>query len=205
MPLPEGYLPRADDVVVIHAVVKYDVKPKEDTDDDRRLKVFVRPIESYTDVRIPLDTIVEVYSRHFDPEERVRLISQPECEGVVIASHETQVWVKFDAGTSLGLRTVPATSLALESKDPIDEPFTVEEPPAMRFAVGQMVIIARAPEDPLRAEDIAPYLGQEATIFGIDGRLYKVTIAGTDFYVSDDMLDPPRAPSTIEHDGTIKF
>jgi hypothetical protein len=41
MPIPEGYLPRKGDVVVLHATVKYDVKPKEDADSEG-LKVFVR-------------------------------------------------------------------------------------------------------------------------------------------------------------------
>lgn len=129
MPLPEGYLPREGDVVVLHAVVKWDVKPSEDADDsDGLLKVFVRPIGGYTDHRVPVNTLVGVHSRRFAEGERVRVIGDgPVAQGVVISTHEDVVWMKLDEGAgfgtyfSSGLEHIP---------DTLDEPFVEEVRPA---------------------------------------------------------------------------
>lgn len=212
MPLPEGYLPRKGDVVVLHAVVKYDVNPKEDADSDDGVQVWVTPLEHYSASRIPLKTLVGLYSRSFAEGERVRVKGEgPVAQGVVISTHEDVVWMKLDEnagfGTyfSCGLEPVP---------DPLDEPF-VEAPAApapspMRFAVEDIVIYARPPEDPVRGEMIEHLLGKPVKILAIDRTMYRVQpdadgSSGAVFFATDDMLDPLPPPKRIDGDGNTHF
>jgi hypothetical protein len=127
MPIPEGYLPRTGDVVVLHAVVKYDVDPTEDADSKDGLQVWVTPMEYHSPSRVPLNTLVGLYSRHFEAEERVRLHANPRFTGIVIATHDDVVWVKPDEAGAIYAgdnfpRTFKATLL-----EPL--PDVAEEPP----------------------------------------------------------------------------
>jgi hypothetical protein len=203
MPIPEGYLPREGDVVVVHATVKYDVDPKTDSDEDGP-KVFIRPIGGYTDHRVPVKTLVGLYSRHFEEGERVRMHADPTATGTVLATYEHLVWVKFERLEDA--RTIPANSLEpIPERDepPVDTSDIPETPksffenatlvaPAMRFSVGETATLARLPEDPNRSEEIAKYIGHSVSIFSIEGSLYRAHIVnGPDFFASDDMLDEP--------------
>jgi hypothetical protein len=141
MPIPEGYLPRRGDVVVVRAEVRYDVKPSEDTDEDG-VQVFVRPLEGYTDVRVPVRTLVGLWSRRFYEGDRVRAIVEPGAVGTVAAISDEHVWVKFDATATLPEHFETFRSENLKPIDPVDEPFV--EPEAE----------SAAPEhDPLRGPD----------------------------------------------------
>jgi hypothetical protein len=205
MPIPEGYLPRKGDVVVLHAVVKYDVNPTEDADSEEGLNVWVTPIEYHSSSRVPLKTIVGVYSRRFDADERVRITQQPELIGVVLSTYEDKVWVKFD-NKGFGLRTLDATALEpipdAAEEPPVDTSDIPETPksffenatlvaPAMRFSVGEIVVLARLPDDPERAGSIEPFIGRDVEILEKEGQLYKVRCEGgiLELFASDDMLD----------------
>lgn len=123
MPLPEGYLPREGDTLVIHAVVKYDVVPKEDAEDEDGPKVFLRPVGYYTDIRIPVKDCVGIFSRKWEVDERVQFPKDHSYTGTILAVHEGRCWVRLDGGKTDGMgesfMTVDANELEpYEKKEP---------------------------------------------------------------------------------------
>lgn len=97
MSLPKDYRPREGDVVVLHGTVKYDFDP---TDDDEA-KIFVRLIEDYADRRVPLSTVVGLFSRAWKAGDAVRNVDDHEDAGTVVATYGTYVWVKPHSGAPL--------------------------------------------------------------------------------------------------------
>lgn len=87
MPLPEGYLPREGDELLIRVKVSYDVQP-HDRD------VHARPIgQEHRKFMIPLDEVHALYCRSWNVDDRV---SCGEFEGAaeVVAVCDSYVWVK---------------------------------------------------------------------------------------------------------------
>lgn len=110
MPLPQGYLPREGDVLVLHAIVSYTVR-SEDSD-----RVFVRPVGYYQDCRIEMSSVVGIHARKWEPGESARY-------GVdaitVIAIDDDEAWIKYPDGRrqSVNVNVLDA------------EPVPVDEPP----------------------------------------------------------------------------
>ncbi len=92
MPLPEGYLPREGDVLLLRAKVKFDVDP-EDT------SVHATCIGcTYRDVTIPLEEVFGLHFRAWEPHDKVQNIHDHEDCGEVFAVCDDKVWVKLDTG-----------------------------------------------------------------------------------------------------------
>lgn len=153
MPLPEGYLPRKGDVLVLHGHVAYDVDESDllKRGEADEYQVFIRLDGDYDDRRIPLKTVIDVFLKTWEAGDRVVIDGDDEGgSGEVIAVHENLCWIKYERpGREPSYGTYPASVLNAAPKDPVDEPFFVTEGPVAE--------------------------------------------------------PPPRAPSTIEDDGTIKF
>lgn len=151
MSIPEGYLPRKGDVVVLHAVVKYDVNPTEDADSEEGLQVWVTPKEYHSSSRVPLKTLVGVYSRYFEEGERVRFVNEPQTIATVLAICDEFVWLKTEIGGTY--LTNPAVDL-----EPVPEPVVdtsdIPEAPESFFEKATFV----EPE----AESAAPSLRPES-------------------------------------------
>lgn len=95
MTLPTGYLPREGDVVILHGVVKYDVNPNEDADSDDGLKVFLRPVGYYADIRVPVSALVGLHHRNWE----VGALAMHHGDSVeVLATDGDEVWVKGETG-----------------------------------------------------------------------------------------------------------
>ncbi len=93
MPLPEGYRPKRDDILIVHGVVKYDV----DAEDHN---VHLKIVGTYVDASPKLQDIVGLHCRHWEEGDRVRLVEDPDSFGEVIATHDDQVWVKGLPGSN---------------------------------------------------------------------------------------------------------
>lgn len=94
MPLPEGYIPHEGDVLIFHGTVRFSSPPKEEVVHVRIDKRFKHSSEM-----IPMDQIVGIYCRHWEPGDRVvrtdiRYPGEP-LPGIVVAMHEDQAWVLF--------------------------------------------------------------------------------------------------------------
>jgi hypothetical protein len=105
MALPEGYLPRKGDVLTIRATVKHDVDPGEDT-------VYVS-FRKYDDTSVDLAAVVGIFCRHWVAGEKVRLISDNEILGQIIATDDTSVWVKLSEDGSF--KTFNANQIELDA------------------------------------------------------------------------------------------
>lgn len=109
MQLPEGYLPRAGDVLVLHGTVRFDVVEKEDRESDG-LKVFIRLNGDFSDRRVLLNTVIGIHSRKWEAGERVRLIGEVNDDAFeVLAVHGQWVWCMDE--DSEGLATYSANDL----------------------------------------------------------------------------------------------
>jgi hypothetical protein len=116
MPLPEGYLPREGDALIIHVEVKYDVDASDGN-------VHVFPIGArHRDFALPLKSVIGLYCRRWNVGDEVTF---PGMAGVgkVLAVHEDQVWVLFPDEP-------PQTFPANELKPAKIENVEAEPPPA---------------------------------------------------------------------------
>lgn len=96
MPLPEGYLPRKGDVLVLHGVVKYDVvRELADYDEDQKLVVWVRLLGDFQDRRVTLDTVVGVAVRNWEAGEKVRLCRAPSVTAEVVSMTDDVVLARL--------------------------------------------------------------------------------------------------------------
>lgn len=121
MPLPEGYLLREGDVVVLHATINRDVRT-----DEEFASVTMRG--RYSTTLVDLDKIVGIFARHFDVGDVVRSVGdQTGQTGEVVAVHEGMVWIKDGHGQ---MQTIAANELELASA--LDQPFVEPiKPPSM--------------------------------------------------------------------------
>lgn len=110
MPLPEGYLPREGDIVVVHASVKYNV---ESGDDSVHLAF---PGNADRPLIMAIATIEGLFARHWDEGDAVRVIEDHACTGSVIATSGSFVWMKNDR-PGAGMTTYLANEL-----EPIPQP-----------------------------------------------------------------------------------
>jgi hypothetical protein len=160
MPLPEGYLPREDDILVIHVRTRYDVKDDDRGDGSEPLYVHVSPIgdSDYHRFRLPLHDVVGIKRRVFHVGEFVRHRNLERVFGEVAAMSDDSVWVKLDVhadkkGSQGGHRTFHCNEL---------EPNTVIA--AVEGAIATMdgsggaanqTVIEAAPE-PLEPPELSP-------------------------------------------------
>ena len=126
MPLPEGYLPRKGDVLVIHVETRFDVGT--DDREGKKLYVHVHPVSEsrYPHFRVGLDEIVALHCRKWEPGQQVRVIEDRRAFGEVVAVHGEQVWVQMQLGSvSAGdMKTLAANAL-----EKMPEPETAPETP----------------------------------------------------------------------------
>lgn len=92
MPLPEGYLPREGDVLVVHCTTKYDVDPS-----DSNVHI-IHPGRHTSSLTIELQEVVALYCRKWNEGDRIIDASNVGQPGTVIAVDETSLWIKFDDG-----------------------------------------------------------------------------------------------------------
>jgi hypothetical protein len=87
MPLPEGYLPREGDVLVVHVKVSFNVDPGEKD-------VHIRVVGDFRDTAMPLNKIIGLHCRRWDADDEV-VFPGMNGVGTVLAVYEDQVWVLF--------------------------------------------------------------------------------------------------------------
>jgi hypothetical protein len=93
MPLPEGYLPREGDILVIHVQTQFDVEPT-----DKNVHVRLLGGNSYQKFGMPLMDVERLWARHWNVDDEVQLISADPAgrrPGKVLAVDGERVWVKF--------------------------------------------------------------------------------------------------------------
>jgi hypothetical protein len=89
MPLPEGYLPRKNDVLLLLGTVKHDVDPGE-TD------VHLRVSGDWDTRIVKLEAVVGVRRRTWRESENVRIRNAPRIFGKIIAANDDYVWLALD-------------------------------------------------------------------------------------------------------------
>lgn len=140
MGLPEGYLPRRGDTLIVHAVVRFNVREDEDGDKSAHLS----PVGAeYSSFMIPLKQIVGVYARKWEEGEKVRMISDHDDGGTIIAVHDDFVWARNPDNLMM-------TYHANEIEEDVEPPAIVEPPPA------PLPVIERAPSFPLAGKNSDP-------------------------------------------------
>jgi hypothetical protein len=88
MPLPEGYLPREGDVLVLHGTVKYDVAPDEK-------RVHIKLDGDHGPRVLLLETIIGIRRRTWKEDEKVRHRNLTGVFGHVVAMAGDRVWIKL--------------------------------------------------------------------------------------------------------------
>jgi hypothetical protein len=92
MSLPEGYLPRKGDVVVLHATVKHVCDPGDDS-------VHLKVNGHWDTTIIELDKVAGLHRRHWDVGDKVQFRGRAPVDqrhGVVAGVEDDMVWVRFD-------------------------------------------------------------------------------------------------------------
>lgn len=118
MSLPEGYLPRAGDVLILHASVTYDVASEDQN------KVFVRPVGYHSDVHLDLSKIIGIHRINWEIGDAA-VVSDDIA--TILAIDGESAWVKFSNGEH---RTVDLSALEpIQPIDPVDKPFVEPAPP----------------------------------------------------------------------------
>jgi hypothetical protein len=141
MPLPEGYLPRKGDILVLHVKTRFDVR--DDDLEGRKLYVNVHPVgeSRYHHFRVHLDEIERIWCRHWETGAKIQLKRREPAErrpGEVLAVEGEFVWVKFsDSGERF--MTLHANQI-----EPREEPPEAQQP-AFDVA-GAAVEMAAIPE-----------------------------------------------------------
>ena len=120
MPLPEGYLPRKGDEVLIRVRAVRDLRP----DDDAGGCLFVVVGAEHQNIFLSRDQIHSLYCRKWNVGDRVRAIEEPETGGEVVAVCGEFVWVK-DKGESMC--TFEANELEAEPEEIAVETLTEAE------------------------------------------------------------------------------
>jgi hypothetical protein len=101
MPLPEGYLPRRGDELLIRAKVSFDVEPDDED-------VHLEPIGAeWKKIMIPLADVHDLHCRTWKKGEKVTQANWG--SGTIIAVHENMVWVQL--ALTGGLATFEANAL----------------------------------------------------------------------------------------------
>jgi hypothetical protein len=88
MPLPEGYLPRRGDELLIRAKVSFDVEPDDED-------VHLEPIGAeWKKVMVPLADVHAIHCRKWDKGDKVIWQSFEGAKSTVIAVYKKWVWIK---------------------------------------------------------------------------------------------------------------
>jgi hypothetical protein len=106
MPLPDGYLPKEGDELLIRAKVKYDI---DDGDENVHLSVVGEEWKTFI---IPISRIHSLNFRAWNEGDKVCEIKDGRF-GVVIDTHGDQVWVELVTGN---LATFHANELEPQPK-----------------------------------------------------------------------------------------
>ena len=85
MPLPEGYLPREGDELLIRVKVRFSVDAGETS-------VLIDRVTS-----VELNEIHAIYCRKWNEGDRVKLRRDDSAIGTVIATHGKHIWVHWDS------------------------------------------------------------------------------------------------------------
>jgi hypothetical protein len=101
MNIPNGYVPKEGDIVIIHAVVHGDYDPGDKT-------LFVR-LRRHDCVGIDPSKVIGLYARRWEVGNRVRGVHNE--IGEVVAVSDNMVWVRLDRG---GFNTFSANNLLPE-------------------------------------------------------------------------------------------
>lgn len=119
MPLPEGYLPREGDVLILHGVVAHTMR-REDSEN-----VFVKLEGRHSSVMVDLASIVGIKQRHWEPGDIVRKIADPAVSGTIVAVCDGWVWMKNNGDEAM--YTFAGYEIENDRRgDPVDQPFVVE-------------------------------------------------------------------------------
>lgn len=126
MPLPEGYLPRDGDVLVLHGTVRFNFDAG-----DHDVHVILDRRFTHTSTTVPLDQVVGIHSRKWEPGDQVRSVKSLHHFGEVVATIDGWVWVKYALGSiSEGtMQTFEANDLeAVGGGEPFAEPPPMPQP-----------------------------------------------------------------------------
>ena len=124
MPLPEGYLPREGDELLIRCRVSYDVKLTGES-----VHVSVVGADHHRPI-VPMKSVHGLYCRHWKEGERV--IDEDDTPGTVISTKDEFVWVYRDAlgeNEPADMFTYRANELRPEPTVSAPEAPPVEPPP----------------------------------------------------------------------------
>lgn len=124
MPLPEGYLPREGDVLILHGVVRWNVDAGEND-----VHLFIdRRYKHSGGVCVPLDQIIDIHCRAWEVGSKVIRKGGNQNVGTVLATYEDQVWVAFSGGSPV--------SIHANALEPAPEPAADQEPAPQTAAGG---------------------------------------------------------------------
>lgn len=87
MNIPENYLPRKGDVLVLHGIVRFDVES------DEHIHLSIVGSE-HTRVLLSFENVFGLIGRTWKVGDQVRTVNDHSDHGEVIAVHGTSVWVK---------------------------------------------------------------------------------------------------------------
>jgi hypothetical protein len=147
MSLPEGYLPREGDVLIVHLRVKFDC---DATDKDVHLHPTDRA-NSYQGLILPLSTVAGLHARHWRAGEAVRVASDPVDVGEVVAVRGGKVWVDMRSGAFASARH--GTMMTYDANDL--EPAPSPEDEQMRSEHADMVHAGLIEAPPARFNPLA--------------------------------------------------
>ena len=148
MSLPEGYLPRKGDVLVIHVTTRYDVQDR-DREEGEPIYVHVSPVgdSSYHKFRLPLADVIAIHFRNWEVGSKVRSVIDHEDTGEIAAVYDGWLWIKQPDGHMLTLHANDA------------EPDEIAAPPERPNPVSAAVAAGRAPTIDDIAAVVAPQRG----------------------------------------------
>jgi hypothetical protein len=160
MPLPEGYLPREGDVLVLHGTVKFDYDPGEE-------KVWIRLMDHWEDDRIPISSVVGVHCRKWEQGEQVRHRNVEHCFGEIVATCDDMVWVKLAADSKRG-KKFSAGQLATFHCNELEPDEQAEILADARREKREMELGGLLAEPPTQTESVAELREEAARAMGDD-------------------------------------
>lgn len=118
--IPDGYLPLKGDVVLVEAVVKYDVDETED--------IFLFDLDGYTTHSADISRIKSVVSMAFKVGDRV-YYENADVRGTIVSLADGFAWVKGDNDLFYTCRT---SSIVRTPKDDADLMMPIKADPPVQ-------------------------------------------------------------------------